>query len=100
MDVVTIANESEMSNTMRVNPRRRSLKGILLLFVEPFSAGARDSETFVHPNVTKVNVKVNGVLNMLYNNGIEGKDMWEEASRNFVKKKKQTENMTTCLVSG
>jgi len=30
---------------------------------------------------------------MLYNNGIEGKDMWEEAHRFFVKEKNKTENM-------
>ena len=30
---------------------------------------------------------------MIYNNGIEDKDMWEEASRFFVKEKNKTENM-------
>ena len=29
---------------LRVNPQRRSLKGIVLLFVELYVAGARDSE--------------------------------------------------------
>jgi len=43
--------------------------------------------------VTKVSVTINGSPNMLYNNGIEGKDMWEEASRFFVKEKNKTEHM-------
>ena len=30
---------------------------------------------------------------MLYNNGIEAKDMWEEARRVFVKEKNKTEHM-------
>jgi len=30
---------------------------------------------------------------MLYNNGIEGKDMWEEARNLFVKEKNKTEHM-------
>jgi len=30
---------------------------------------------------------------MIYNNGVEGKDMWEEAHRFFVKEKNKTEHM-------
>jgi len=30
---------------------------------------------------------------MLYNNGIEGKDMWEEACNLFVKERNKTEHM-------
>ena len=30
---------------------------------------------------------------MIYNNGVEGKDMWEEAQRFFVKEKNKTEHM-------
>lgn len=55
-----------------VNPQRRSLKGILLLFIEPYGAGARDSEKYVNPDITKVDVTVNGSPNKVYNNGIEG----------------------------
>ena len=54
---------------LRVNPQRRSLKGILLLFVEPYTAGTRDSEKYFNPNLTKVAVTANGSP---YNNGIEG----------------------------
>jgi len=32
---------------------------------------------------------------MFYNNGIEGKDMWEEARNLFVKEKNKTEHMNT-----
>ena len=31
---------------------------------------------------------------MIYNNGIEGKDMWEEARNLFVKEKNKTEHMS------
>jgi len=30
---------------------------------------------------------------MIYNNGVEGKDMWEEAQRFFVKEKNKTKHM-------
>ena len=57
------------------------------------TAGARDSEKFIFPDLTKVSVTVNGSPNMLYNNAIEGKDMWEEARNLFVKEKNKTEHM-------
>ena len=37
-----------------VNPQRRSLKGILLLFIIPYTAGTRDSENYLNPDITKV----------------------------------------------
>ena len=43
-----------------VIPQRRSLKGILLLFIEPYIGGARDSEKYINPHIIKVSVTVNG----------------------------------------
>jgi len=63
------------------------MKGILRLVVEPYSNGARDSEKFNFPDLTKVSVTINSSPNMLYN-GLESKDIWEEVSRFIVKKKK------------
>jgi len=77
---------------IKVNAQRRSLKA-LLLFVERYTAGNRDSEKFIFPDLTKVSVLVNGSPNRLFNDGIEGKDMWEEAHRFFVKEKNKTEHM-------
>ena len=78
---------------VKVNAQRRSLKALLLLFVEPYTADARDSEKFIFPDLSKVSVTVIGAPNMLYNNGIEGEDMWEEARNLFVKEKNKTEHM-------
>ena len=69
------------------------MKGILLLFIEPYSSGARDSEKLIFPDLTKVSVTINSSPNMLYNNGLESKDIWEEVSRSFVKKKNKTQHM-------
>ena len=52
---------------IKVNPQRRSLKAILLLFTELYAAGARDSEKYVFPDLTKVKVTIKGSPNMLYN---------------------------------
>ena len=78
---------------LRVNPQRRSLKGLLLLFIVPFAAGARDSEHYLNPYITKVSVTVNGSSNRVYNEGITGIDMWREASRFFGKKSGGRPNM-------
>ena len=81
--VVPIAKGSDTRLTLRVNPQRRSLKGILLLFIDPYNAGERDSESHFNPDITKVKVTVNGVPNRVYSEGISGTDMWKELTRHF-----------------
>ena len=43
-EVVSFAKGTDVRLNIRVNPQRRSLKAILLLFIEPYVAGARDTE--------------------------------------------------------
>ena len=90
--VVPITRGSDTRLNLLVNPQRRSLKGILLLFINPFIAGARDTEQFFNPDITKVKVTVNGVPNRVYNEGISGSDMWQELTRHF--KPQEQPNMT------
>ena len=49
----------------------------------PYTAGARESESYFNPDITKVKVTVNGVPNRVYNEGISVKDMWNELTRHF-----------------
>ena len=81
---------------IKVNAQRRSMKAILVLFMEPYATGARDSEKYVFPDLTKVRVTINGLPNMVYNEGIVTTDLWEEARRFFVK---ETEYMNLKLFS-
>ena len=55
-ELVTLANAIERRLNIRVNPQYRLLKGILLLFIEPHNAGDQDSEKYINPDITKVNV--------------------------------------------
>ena len=80
-----------------MNAQRRSLNAILLLFTEPYAAGARDSEKYVFPDLKKVQVTINISPNMIYNNGLVAEDLWEEASRFFVRRENKTEHMTPKL---
>ena len=72
-NVVRVDTSTGLMN-IKVDSQRRSMKGIVLLFVKPYSAGARDSEEYVFPDLKKVLVTINGSPNMLYNNGIQSKD--------------------------
>ena len=92
--VVPITRDSDTHLTIRVNPQRRSLKGLLLLFINPYTAGARDSEHYFNPDITKVKVTVNGVPSRVYNEGISGKDMWNELTRHFKPHNGGSPNMT------
>ena len=92
--VVPITRGSDTHLNLRVNPQRRSLKGILLLFISPVTPGNRDSEYYFNPDITKVAVTVNGVPNRVYNEGISGSDMWEELTRHFKPSTDGRPNMT------
>ena len=91
--VPNINKGTETMINIKVDGQRRSLKAILLLFMEGYTGGGRDSEKYIFPDLTKVSVTINGAPNMIFNNGVAEKDMWEEASRFFVKEKNKTENM-------
>ena len=86
---VTFNRGTDADLNLLVNPQRRSLKGILLLIIIPYTAGTRDSENYFNPDITNVDVAKNGIPNRVYNNGIKGNDIWREASRLFSTKSKK-----------
>ena len=79
---------------LMVNPQRRSLKGILLLFINQYNTGARDTEHYFNPDITKVKVTVDGVPSRVYNDGLSGSDMWQEITRHFKPSTNGRPNMT------
>ena len=91
--IVDIARNTDGRLNLQVNPQRRSFKGLRLLFIMPYIAGARDTEHYLNPDITKVSVTVNGSPNRVYNEGITGIDMWREASRFFGTKSGGRPNM-------
>ena len=88
-----IARNTDGRLNLLVNPQRRSLKGLLLLFIVPYIAGARDTEHYLNSDITKVSVTVSGSPNRVYNEGITGIDMCREASRFFETKSDGRPNM-------
>ena len=80
---LTVNKAEDTSINVSINVPRRSMKGILLLFCEPHAGGARDSEKFFNPDITKVMVSINGVPNKVNSQGLEPRDQWEEVLRHF-----------------
>ena len=91
--VIPFKKQTDTGINVKVNAQRRSMKGLLLLFVEPYTAGTRDSEKYIFPDIKKISVTMTGSPNMLYNNGIESRDIWSEASRFFMKEKHKPQYM-------
>ena len=61
----------------------KTLTGILLLFTENPTAGDRDSEKYVNPDIKSVNINIDGVPNMLYSKGMLPTDQWESIKQRF-----------------
>ena len=63
-----------------VNVPRRSMRAIVMLFKH---ADMVDSEKYIYPNITKVDVTINGRPNAVYSNRIGIDDLYREARRIF-----------------
>ena len=63
-----------------INIPRKSMKAVVLLFTEK---GVGDSEHFPFPNLTQVDVTVEGNPNDIYSRGLAKRDMYREAVRFF-----------------
>ena len=55
--VVPFNKGTDTRINIKVSAQRRSMKGILLLFVEPYAAGARDSEKYIFPDLKKISMR-------------------------------------------
>ena len=51
--MISFKKGTDTNINVKINAQRRSIKGLLLLFVEPYTAGARDSEKFIFPDIKK-----------------------------------------------
>ena len=91
--VVTIDKGTEKRINIKVNAQRRSMKAILLLFVEAYAPGTRDSEKYIFPDLKKISVSIGGKPNMLYSDGIFPYHHWREVSQFFMEKGQNPKDM-------
>ena len=78
-------NKSDTSFSVDTNSPSKSLKGVLLIFIQERSATkfARDTEEFYNPKITKVEVTVEGVPNELYAQNMEYRHQYDEIVKHF-----------------
>ena len=81
--IVNVAANDTLINE-NINFPRRSIKGILLLFISDYADGRRDSEKFENPSITDVKVTIEGVSNKVFIAGMRTLDQWKEAKRFFM----------------
>jgi len=86
----TTLNKDQTIWNFNINMAARSLKGILVLFVDTEAGGggvsyARDSEKFYNPNIKNVSVTIDGHTNQIFPAGMELEDHFDEIRRHFAK---------------
>ncbi|KAK3743009.1 hypothetical protein QZH41_007226 [Actinostola sp. cb2023] len=59
--------------------QRRSFVGLLGLFMIPHAAGARNTEAFQDPGISKVEFDIDGQPNFLFQHGMLPSDLWASA---------------------
>ena len=69
-------NKSDTSFSVDISSPSKSLKGVLLIF-------ARDTEEFYNPQITKVEVTVEGVPNEFYAQNMEYRHQYDEIVKHF-----------------
>ena len=74
-------DKSDTVWNININTPARSMKGLLLLFVDHADAFQRDTEAFYNPHITKVEVTIEGVPNELYAQGLRAYQQWDEARK-------------------
>lgn len=77
--IISKPNDSVINES--INIPRRSMTGILCLFTEDYNAGARDPEKFVNPNITSVDITLDGMPNQLYSKEMVSTGLWESMKR-------------------
>ena len=78
-------NDSDTSFSVDINSPSKSLKGVLLIFTKERSATKFicDTEEFLNPKITKVEVTVEGVTNELYAQNMEYRHQYDEIVKHF-----------------
>ena len=77
-------SKDETLVNLTINIPRKSMKAIVLLFKE--TGTITDSEKYVYPNISKVKISVEGVPNVIYNQGMYKDKLFVEARRLFLNK--------------
>ena len=79
-------NKSDTLWNINRNVPARSMKGILMLFEDP---DRTSTEYYYNPEITKVEITIEGVPNQLYSQGMKAYQQWDEINRFFASNSKR-----------
>ena len=79
-------NKSDTLWNINLNVPARSMKGILMLFEDPDRIS---TEYYYNPEITKVEITIEGVSNQLYSQGMKAYQQWDEINKFFALNSKQ-----------
>ena len=71
-------NKQDTLWSLNINTPARSLKGILMIFVDPAAPFQRDTEKFYNPRLSKVETAIEGIPNVIYARGLRSYQQWPE----------------------
>ena len=86
-------NKSDTIWNIALAPQAKSMKSILILFVDPADGGtsyARDTEKFYNPKITNVMITLDGNLNQLFASGMRPHQQFGEIKKIFADGKHRT----------
>lgn len=81
-----LESKSKRTWNIKLGDSARSMKGVLVIFVDPAKEGkewGRLSEDFYNPKIKEVKVAIEGEANQLYSHGLPTYQMWDEARKYF-----------------
>ena len=73
-------NKDNTREVVDINIPRKSMTAVILLFTKK---GSTDSEEFLFPNLTNVDITIESTPNAVYSTGLAKRDMYREAVRFF-----------------
>ena len=79
-------NKSDTIWNIALAPQAKSMKGILILFVDPADGGtanSRDTEKFYNPKIKNVEITLDGIPNQLFASGMKPHQQFGEIKKIF-----------------
>lgn len=77
-------NQSDLSFTLTIQDPRKSLRGVLMLFTLPPATANRVTENYFNPEITNVEITIDGVSNKIFAQGYREDRMYTEARKYFL----------------
>ncbi len=88
-------NQSDLSFTLTIQDPRKSVRGLLMLFTLPPATANRDPENFFNPEITNVDITIDGITNKIFAQGYKEDQMWTEARKLFLNEHRKIDDQTS-----